>query len=139
MANCRAVRSIFRGFRIPVDERDLSMDASYLGELQGITGRKKVSLPCVFVGGRLLGGLEEVRQLHESGELQRMMAGLPAAASAACDACGGLRFAVCEECSGSHKIYSEKTGFRTCQACNANGLIRCPSCSSSPCLRSFKA
>ncbi|KAL3717964.1 hypothetical protein ACJRO7_003147 [Eucalyptus globulus] len=138
--DCRAVRSILRGFRVRIDERDLSMDASYLGELQGIVGRKKVSLPCVFVGGRLVGGLEEVRQLHESGELKRMIAGLPAAAAAAaggCDACGGLRFGVCEECSGSHKIYSEKAGFRTCQTCNANGLVRCPSCSS-PCLRSFK-
>ncbi|CAN1347257.1 Auxin efflux carrier component 7 [Linum perenne] len=32
--DCRTVRSILRGFRVPIDEHDLSMDGKYLGEMQ---------------------------------------------------------------------------------------------------------
>ncbi|KAI6676161.1 hypothetical protein NL676_036957 [Syzygium grande] len=130
--DCRAVLSILRGLRVPVDERDLSMDSRYVAELQGILGRRRPSLPCVLVGGRLVGGAEEVRKLHESGELRSLVAGRasPAAGPGACGPCGGLRYTVCERCSGSCKIYSDKHRFKSCKACNVNGLIRCPSCSS---------
>ncbi|XP_039173902.1 uncharacterized protein At3g28850 [Eucalyptus grandis] len=130
--DCRAVRSILRGLHVPVDERDLSMDSRFVAEVQGILGRRRLYLPCVLVGGRLLGGAEEVRKLHESGELRALVAGgaSPAVGRGACGACGGLRYVVCERCSGSRKIYSDKQGFKSCKACNVNGLIRCPSCSS---------
>ncbi|KAL6326381.1 hypothetical protein AAG906_008243 [Vitis piasezkii] len=126
--DCSTVRSILRGFRVKVDERDLSMDAGFLDELKGILGRKKLSLPRVFIGGRYVGGAEEIRQLHETGELKKLLGGFPVAAGV-CDECGGYRFMLCENCDGSRKVYSEKTGFRICTACNENGLIRCPSCS----------
>ncbi|PSS09508.1 Thioredoxin-like fold protein [Actinidia chinensis var. chinensis] len=133
--DCRAVRSILRGFRVSIDERDVSMDSKYVTELQGILGyhnKAKMSLPRVFIGGRYFGGAEEIRQLHEAGELKKLVDGLPAADSGICGACGGYRFILCDECSGSHKCYSEKGGFRTCTACSENGLIRCPSCSCAP-------
>ncbi|KAI4370516.1 hypothetical protein MLD38_018866 [Melastoma candidum] len=131
--DCWSVRSILRGFRVPIDERDLSMDDGFREELQGMLGkgrRQPVLLPCVFIGGRFIGGAEEVVRMHETGELKQLIGsmGLPAAGSGACGACGGLRFVVCEECSGSHKVYSEKSGFRSCTACNVSGLIRCGSC-----------
>ncbi|CAN1165166.1 Uncharacterized protein At5g39865 [Linum perenne] len=131
--DCRTVRSILRGFRVPIDERDLSMDGKYLGEVQDIVGSSgKVTLPLVLIGGKCFVGADVIRELHESGELKKMIGGLPESAVVAtsneCEVCGGLRFVMCEECSGSHKIYSEKQGFRSCNSCNVNGLVRCPDC-----------
>ncbi|KAF4380112.1 hypothetical protein CsatB_010012 [Cannabis sativa] len=129
--DCRTVRSILRGLRVPIDERDVSMDAESLDELQGIVGTKRLNLPMVFIGGRFVGGCDEIRKLNECGELKMLIQGLPVVDSNGCDSCGGLRFVVCDECDGSHKVYSYagECGFRTCLACNENGLVKCPSCS----------
>lgn len=105
------------------------MDVKFLDELQEITGNKTLTLPMVFIGGLFIGGAEEVKQLHESGELKRLIQGLPVVDPRACDFCGGLRFVLCQKCNGSHKVYSDKGGFRPCTVCNVNGLIMCPSCS----------
>ncbi|KAJ7959616.1 Glutaredoxin [Quillaja saponaria] len=124
--DCRAVRSIVRGFRVKIDERDVSMDPLYLEELQGILGNKNVTLPRVFIGGVYVGGVEEIKYLYESGELKKLIKALPVTDLNGCDFCEGFRFIVCEECNGSHKIYTEKSGFTSCTTCNMNGLIRCP-------------
>ncbi|XP_038707165.1 uncharacterized protein At5g39865-like [Tripterygium wilfordii] len=127
--DCKIVRSILRGFRIPIDERDLSMDATYIDELQGILGSRAVKLPSVFIGGIYVGGAEDIKELHETGELKQMIRELPHVDPSMCDACGGLTFVLCDQCNGSHKIYYEDVcGFLPCTACNRNGLIRCPSC-----------
>ncbi|RVW56361.1 Uncharacterized protein CK203_114750 [Vitis vinifera] len=107
-------------------------DCRVVRELQGILGQTKLTLPRVFIGGRYIGGAEEIRQLHEIGQLKKFVEGLPAAESGVCEMCGGYGFILCHECNGSHKCYSEKgdtIGFRSCTDCNENGLIRCPSCS----------
>lgn len=130
--DCKAVQSILRGFRVSIDERDLSMYSGFFTELQQILGQTKLTLPRVFIGGRYIGGAEEVKQLHEVGELKKLVEGLPAAEPGVCDVCGGYRFILCDECYGSHKLYSEKAGFKSCTTCNENGLIRCPSCPCAP-------
>nr|TKS07675.1 hypothetical protein D5086_0000111410 [Populus alba] len=104
------------------------MDGMYLDELHDIIGSKRVTLPIVFIGGKYIGGVKEITELHESGDLKKLIGGLPLSVTNACDTCGGLRFVLCEQCSGSHKIYTAKYGFKNCTACNVNGLIRCPTC-----------
>ncbi|KAK8957581.1 hypothetical protein KSP39_PZI001398 [Platanthera zijinensis] len=134
-ADCCAVRAILRGFRVAVDERDVSMDAAYRRELQGLIGGKvqPVTLPQVFVRGRHIGGADEVRHLHESGELGNFLEGVPGQDPAfVCGGCGGIRFVPCRNCSGSRKVFVEAEGRRRrCEECNENGLVRCPNCSSS--------
>lgn len=62
------VQSILCGFRIKINERDLPMNSGFLSELKGILGqRSKLTLLCVFIGGRYIGGAKEVRQLHMAG------------------------------------------------------------------------
>src|SRR5262249_31444646 len=52
--DCRSVRSILRGYRVPIDERDLSMDMNYVVELKSIMGPKKYTLPSVFINGQYI-------------------------------------------------------------------------------------
>ncbi|KAL5101830.1 hypothetical protein RYX36_006157 [Vicia faba] len=126
--DCRAVRSILRCFRAAIDERDVSIDDRFRDELHEILGRKNVTLPRVFIGGVYIGGVEEVKLMLENGRLSRLIERLPKSNHIGCDCCGGFRFVMCDECNGSHKVFTEKSGFRSCSSCNSNGLIRCPAC-----------
>uniref|UniRef100_A0A5B7A645 Glutaredoxin domain-containing protein n=1 Tax=Davidia involucrata TaxID=16924 RepID=A0A5B7A645_DAVIN len=130
--DCYAVRMIFRGFRVMVDERDISMDSAYKKELLSVLGEKNVSLPQVFIRGKYVGGADVIKQLHEVGELAKMLNGLPIRAPGyVCESCGDMRFAPCMNCNGSRKVYDEdEDQLKRCLECNENGLIRCPTCCS---------
>ncbi|XP_021619556.1 uncharacterized protein At3g28850 [Manihot esculenta] len=128
--DCCAVRMIFRGFRVPVDEKDISMDASYRKELQSLIKCKAISLPQVFIRGKHIGGVEEIRQLNEAGELANILEGFPVRdPRVVCERCGDARFVPCPNCNGSRKVFDEEEEqLKRCMYCNENGLIRCPGC-----------
>ncbi|PIA48175.1 hypothetical protein AQUCO_01400627v1 [Aquilegia coerulea] len=128
--DCYTVRMILRGFRVPVDERDISMDSAYRKELLSVLGEKTVSLPRVFIRGKYVGGAEEIKQLHEGGELVKLLKGFPLRdPRLVCESCGDARFVPCLNCNGSRKIFCEEEDvMRRCLDCNENGLMRCPHC-----------
>ncbi|KAL2349343.1 hypothetical protein Fmac_003343 [Flemingia macrophylla] len=57
--------------------------------------------PRVLVSGVYVHGPDEVRQLHESGELERFIEHLSWLNQICCDCCGGFRFLMSDECNGS--------------------------------------
>ncbi|KAG6573811.1 hypothetical protein SDJN02_25633, partial [Cucurbita argyrosperma subsp. argyrosperma] len=130
--DCYAVRIIFRGFRVWVDERDISMDSAYKKELQSVFGEKNVSLPQVFIRGKHVGGAEVIKQLFEAGELMKILEGFPIQEPGfVCEGCGDVRFVPCMTCSGSKKVFDEDEHvLKRCLDCNENGLTRCPECAS---------
>ncbi|PKI42030.1 uncharacterized protein At5g39865-like [Punica granatum] len=128
--DCRFVRMTLRGFQVPVDERDISMDSSYKKELQNLLKGKPLTLPQVFIRGNHVGGAEKIKQLNEAGELGKLLEGFPIQDhKLICVNCGDARFVPCLSCSGSRKVFDEKEGkLRRCSDCNENGLKRCPCC-----------
>ncbi|KAH1038077.1 hypothetical protein J1N35_039820 [Gossypium stocksii] len=128
--DCYAVKMIFRGFRLWVDERDISMDAAYKKELQNILKVKNVTLPQVFIKGKYIGGADVIKSMFEMGELAKILDDFPRRQPGfACNACGDVRFVPCGNCSGSRKVFDDDEGsLKRCFECNENGLIRCPGC-----------
>lgn len=140
--DCYAVLMIFRGFRVWVDERDVSLDSAYRKELQSVLlGEKKnsgsnsnVTLPQVFIRGKHVGGADTIKHVFETGELVKMLEGFPVRKlgfSLGCECCGDVRFVPCTNCSGSRKVFDEEEDrVKRCLECNENGLIRCSDCCS---------
>ncbi|KAL2898393.1 hypothetical protein RDABS01_040175 [Bienertia sinuspersici] len=145
--HCCYVRLILKGLGVRVDERDVSMHSGFKQELKELLGDGfKGGLPKVFIGERYIGGMEEIRKMHEDGKLEKLVENCERLDDDGgnlldvCEACGDIRFIPCETCSGSCKIYYEceeedgedyeedDYGFQRCPDCNENGLIRCPIC-----------
>ncbi|KAL5200483.1 hypothetical protein ABZP36_021686 [Zizania latifolia] len=147
--DCCDTSAILRSHGVRVDERDLSLHAGYKDELRAALDAPGhvTPLPQVFVDGWHLGGADDVRRMHESGELSKALLSSCDMAAAAvgkagslaspepCGGCGGVRFVPCDACSGSCKVFVEDEdcggtagAFRRCPECNENGLVRCPVC-----------
>ncbi|KAL6880577.1 hypothetical protein ACP4OV_012142 [Aristida adscensionis] len=144
--DCNGVRALLECLAVAFQERDVSMDRGLRDQLWALAGDKAVP-PRLFVLGRDLGGAAQVLALHEEGRLVSLLPPPPppppppaagdkkqpqhhrAAAGSKCEACGGLRFAVCGECDGSRKVFDGERGRGArCSACNENGLVMCPLC-----------
>ncbi|XP_030548545.1 uncharacterized protein LOC115753855 [Rhodamnia argentea] len=127
--DCNAVRSAMESHCVQMQERDVSMDSGYKEELRKLTGSKEVKVPMVFVKGKLIGGADEVVKLEEEGKLGVLLDGIPRTSLGCCEGCGGVRFVMCMECSGSCKVFDEEEKkVVKCGECNENGLIHCPIC-----------
>ncbi|KAJ9128743.1 hypothetical protein P3X46_034522 [Hevea brasiliensis] len=91
--DCYAVRLIFRGFRFP--------------ELQSVLKEKAMNLLQVFIMGKHIGGVEEIRQLNETDP------------KLVCESYGDARFLPCPNCHGSRKVFDEEEQqLRICLNCN---------------------
>ncbi|XVF41122.1 hypothetical protein PTKIN_Ptkin01aG0255200 [Pterospermum kingtungense] len=130
--DCYAVRMIFKGFTVWVDERNISMDAAYKKELQSILKLKNLSLPQVFIKGKYVGGADVIKSMFEVGELAKTLNGFSRRQSGlVCEGCGDARFVPCGNCSGSQKVFDKDEGLpKRCLECNENRLIRCSDCCS---------
>jgi glutaredoxin domain-containing cysteine-rich protein 1 len=107
--DCCLARAILKGYGVRIDERDVSMHRGFRDELQGLLGLRGGALakcwapaapilPSLFVDGEFVGNAEELKRLHENGELAARLAGCESAVageSGACDACGDARFVLC--------------------------------------------
>lgn len=128
--DCNSVRFLLRSLKLLFLERDVSMHMEFREELWRVFGGRTIP-PTLFIKGRYIGGADEVLGLHEQGKLLPLVQGLPLDRSggAACEGCGGVRFMMCSECSGSCKLYhDEKLMHIQCNHCNENGLIPCSIC-----------
>ncbi|KAI4385790.1 hypothetical protein MLD38_003784 [Melastoma candidum] len=129
--DCSSVRFLLDSFRVIYYERDISMHSGFKEELREILGGGAVLPPRLFIKGRYIGGAEEVLSLHERSKLRPLFEGIVKLDKTGrrCDRCAGMRFVLCSECSGSHRIVDDNGYSSKCGACNENGLIVCPMCS----------
>ncbi|XP_038902992.1 uncharacterized protein At3g28850-like [Benincasa hispida] len=147
--DCCHVRAILRAIRVRVDERDVSMHSGFKEELKQLLMEDQNNnggrnLPRVFIGRKQIGDAEEIRRLHEDGQLEKLLEcceKIENGDGGVCEACGDIRFVPCETCGGSCKVFYEEEdydeeeeeeedgyGFQRCVDCNENGLVRCPIC-----------
>ncbi|KAJ8649600.1 hypothetical protein MRB53_002623 [Persea americana] len=127
--DCNRIRFLLASLKVIHSERDVSMHLEFREELWRILGGRVVP-PRLFIKGRYIGGADEVIGLHEQGKLVKLLQGMPIDRSnGKCDECGGVRFVLCLECSGSQRIAFDENELPVrCLSCNENGLIICPSC-----------
>ncbi|KAA8516820.1 hypothetical protein F0562_017070 [Nyssa sinensis] len=129
--DCNSIRFLLESFRVLFYERDVSMHLEFREELWRMLGGRVVP-PRLFIGGRLIGGADEVVGLHEQGKLKKLLQGMPLNPSnGPCSGCAGVHFVLCSNCNGSCKVMQDGQAIEVsirCLECNENGLIKCPIC-----------
>lgn len=110
-ADLYALRALLRGYGLTVDERDVSRSKAHRSELKSLLAARgcSFSLPQLLVGGRLVGGPDDVRQLHLAGGLRPLVDGAPRPYRAfICQACRTVGSEPCPKCSESRNKMLEQ-------------------------------
>ena len=68
---CARAKALLRSKGVNFEEIDLSRDQDLREEVQQRTGRRTV--PLIFIDGVSVGGFDEIRQLDDDGELDRLL------------------------------------------------------------------
>lgn len=68
---CIRAKALLRSKQVDFEEIDVSRDAGLQDEVSRLSGRRTV--PQIFIDGASIGGYDELRQLDEAGELDRLL------------------------------------------------------------------
>jgi len=124
--DCEKVRSMFEILGVDYEDRDVSMSAEWLAELEGRMGHRS-TLPRVFLNGKYLGGAPEIEELVEDYKLSDMLkeAGYELGTGSGTGGAGRqkVEWVICFCCNGSKKIEDEDGFVISCGECNDNGLM----------------
>ncbi|XP_038056958.1 glutaredoxin domain-containing cysteine-rich protein 1-like [Patiria miniata] len=134
--DCQFVRKLFQNHRVKYEERDLFMNSQHQQELgDRLEGEaQEATLPIVFIDGELVGDIEKLEELNETGQLRKILErfekNIP---TSDCSECGGFRYMPCQVCSGSKRSlhrnnFTDQFQALRCSNCDENGLQRCMLC-----------
>ena len=115
---------------LPVDERDVALHSEFRSELMSVLDCTSIRVPQLFICGHHIGGADVVQRLVDDKLFKELVEDIEPIQGRpiVCGGCGGARFILCIECSGSNKIVYDAGGREECPHCNENGLTRCPMC-----------
>ncbi|XP_071786576.1 glutaredoxin domain-containing cysteine-rich protein 1-like [Asterias amurensis] len=133
--DCQFVRKLFQNHRVRFEERDLFMNSQHQQELiDRLEDTQQVTLPIVFIDGELVGDVETLEELNETGQLRRILERFEKfVPTSDCRECGGFRYVPCRVCSGSKKSlnrnnFTDQFHALRCSYCDENGLQKCSLC-----------
>ncbi|KAE8788978.1 F-box/kelch-repeat protein SKIP11 [Hordeum vulgare] len=101
-ADLYALRALLRGYGLTMEERDVSTSKGHRSELKSLLAARgcAFSLPQLLVGGRPVGGPDDVRKLHQTGGLRPLLDAAPRPYRAfVCQACKRIGSEPCRKCS----------------------------------------
>ncbi len=71
---CDKAKALLKKWQIPFDEVRIDQDDAGLLEMQKVTNHAR-TVPQIVVDGKVIGGLDDLTELHMEGELDELMKG----------------------------------------------------------------
>ena len=71
---CDKAKALLKKWQIPFDEVRIDQDDAGLLEMQKVTNHAR-TVPQIVVDGKVIGGLDDLTELHMEGELDELMEG----------------------------------------------------------------